>query len=77
MKRLSNRWPICLWRIFTHFYMRKSLPGVVSSPLLRDSSGSSGFQDEFLTFGLMGGVVVILAAPAFLEGIYRGKGCIQ
>jgi len=73
MKTLSTRRPVCLRRIFTHFHMRQSLLESASTPLLYAVSGSSGFRDEFLTFGLRGGVVVILAAPAFLGGIHRGK----
>lgn len=70
MKTLSNRWPIHLRRIFTHFHLRKSLPGATSAPAL---FGSSGFRDEFLTFGPMGAVAVVLADPAFLEGIHRSE----
>lgn len=70
MKRLSNRWSVCLRRIFTHFQVRKSLPVATSAPAL---SGSSAFRDEVLTFGTIGGIAVGLAISSFLGGIHRGK----
>lgn len=73
-----------VWRLAR---IRGALLGGLPAPLFHNISGSSGFWDEIVTFGLIGAVVAFLGTLVFLgwrggrqgkrrdksKGMHRGK----
>jgi Na+/melibiose symporter-like transporter len=53
--------------------LQSTLLSGLPAPLLHGVSGSSGFWDEIVSFGLMGAVVVVLGLFTFFGRRRRGK----
>ena len=70
----ASRFPNLFRSILALSDVPKASWGLVSAPILHGVSGSSSFWDEILTFGLLGGGLIVLATLAILGGRRRKKG---
>lgn len=74
-RQTASRSPTLRRSILALLDVRRASWSMLSAPILHGiSTGSSSFWDEIISFGMMGGIVVVLLALTFLGGRRRRKG---